>query len=154
MAKKKLIVKTKEAAEPKIKKESLFDLLGEIEGAKRPWLELSEGFHKAYSQFMINRFISSKHMYAPLVALMAQYKVTNEFHYTFMCSFVGRQKHYFDYKSYKNTKEIDELAIYALSRNYQITKREALAYFNDMPDDEIAKLKEKWKDHFESYGKN
>ena len=152
MAKKRLIVKTKEAKEPKIKKESLFDLLGEIE-AKRPWMELSEGFHKAYSQFMINRFISSKNMYAPLVALMAQYKVSNETHYTFMCSFVGKQKHYFDYKSYKNTKEIDELAIYALTKNYQITKREALSYFNDMPDDEIVMIKEKWKDHYESYGK-
>ena len=54
MAKKRLIVKTKEAKEPKIKKESLFDLLGEIEGAKRPWMELSD-----HSQFVI---VSSKNM--------------------------------------------------------------------------------------------
>lgn len=155
MARKTVIKKNTETVEETdgLKKVSLFDILSEIEGAQRPWNELDEYFQKAYSQFMINRFISDKPFYAPLVALISQYKISDEMHYTYLTSFIGKQKHYFSYKSYKNTKEVDELAIYAIEHEFKLGRRDAQYYYDNLKDEEIANCKKKWKDHYDIYGK-
>ena len=68
----KKTVKTEEApAEEKEKSIGLFDVLNMIEGQKLPWDKLPDEYKKAYSQFMINRFVSSQELYVPIVAELA-----------------------------------------------------------------------------------
>lgn len=144
--------------EPKEKKVSLFDVLAEIEGQQRSWDELGELFHKAYSQFMINRFISSKKNYIGAIELVSKYKLPDNIHYEYLCSFINQQKHYFDYKSYKNTKEDDELALYAIRHEYEISLKDAKSYYEMFADvnhpngaETILKLKNKWKQHYDTF---
>ena len=93
---------------------NIFDVVGVIELDKRPWSQLDDEFKKTYSQFMINRIVSSKKQYLPLIAKLSTMKLSDEQHYTFLCSLVNKQKHYFDYKSYKQNKMLDKLTMYAL----------------------------------------
>lgn len=160
MPRTKKIVTEKVPEDETLKKYSLFDILGEIEGDQRPWVELSENFHKAYSQFMINRFISSKEHYVMPIELISRLKVSDEVHYTYCCSFINKQKHYFNYKAYKNTKEEDALAIYALRMQYKISPREAEDYLECLTAEthpggieELDKIKNKWAEHYKIYGK-
>lgn len=137
------------------KKLGLFDVLGMIEGQQLPWNELSEEFQKLYSPYMINRFISSKEQYAPIISKIDTLKLTPEQHYTLLCQIVdNRKRHYFDYKAYKKQKvEKDEnLLIYACCHEYEIGAREAKTYINTMNDTVKEQLKTKWKDHYDIYG--
>ena len=137
------------------KKTSLFDMLSMIETVKTPWNELTEDQQKAWNIFMINRFISSKDVYAPVIAQIDTLKLTPEQHYTLLCEVVANNhKHYFDYKAYKKEKpsKNEELLIYACSKEYEIGKREAKMYLEQMNDEIKSKLMKKWEDHFKQYG--
>ena len=60
---KKKTVKTEETpVEEKEKTIGLFDVLNMIEGQKLPWDRLPDEYKKAYSQFMINRFIRTENI--------------------------------------------------------------------------------------------
>lgn len=151
------VKKTEDA--PKEKKVGLFDILSEIEGAQRPWNELGEDFHKVYSQFMINRFISSKKNYVGAIELISKYRLPDEIHYQYCCSFINQQKHYFDYKAYKNTREVDELAIYAIRNQYKISLKDSLDYYESFMNPNhvggaefVDKLKAKWEQHYKTFG--
>lgn len=152
-------IKKTETDAPKEKKISLFDVLNEIESKQRDWNELGEDFHKAYSQFMINRFISSKKNYVGAIELLTKYKLPDEIHYEYCRSLLNQQKHYFDYKAYKNTKEVDELAIYALRHEYEISLRDAQSYYDMLMDEThtggvetLNNLKSKWEQHYKTFG--
>lgn len=162
MPRTKKIVTTKNVPEDEsFKKYSLFDVLSEIEGDQRPWMELPENFHKAYSQFMLNRLISSKEHYVMPIELISRCKVSDQVHYEYCCSFINKQKHYFNYKAYKNTKDEDKLAVYAMRMEYQISPREAEDYIECLTDEkhpggieELEKIKNKWAEHFKTFGKS
>lgn len=151
-------VKKVKSDEPKEKKVGLFDVLAEIEGKQRPWAELTDDFKRAYSQFMVNRFISSKKNYVGAIALITTNRVSDEVHYTYCCSFINEQKHYFDYKAYKSVKDACELAIYALRHEYEISLKDAESYYEMLSDErhvggmeEIESLKSKWEQHYKTF---
>lgn len=142
----------KAETEEKEKSIGLFDVLGMIEGAKTPWNDLDEGYHKAYSQFMINRFISSKDVYLPIIEKLSTLKVTDQQHYEILCNAIsGSRRHFFDYKSYKKEKvgKDEEFLIFALSKEYEIGKREAKTYINKINESEKTYLKNKWTDLYD-----
>jgi len=137
------------------KKPTLFDMLSMLETTKTPWNELTEDQQKAYNPFMINRFVSSKEIYAPAVAQIDTLKLTLEQHYTLMCELVSNtHRNYFDYKAYKKEKssksDNKDLLIYAISREYEIGNREAKMYLEQIPDEVLTKLASKWEDSYKS----
>lgn len=129
---------------------TIFDVLSAIELEKQPWIELSEEFKNAYNQFMLNRFISSKKQYLPIIAKLSTLKLTNEQHYSFLCSLINKQKHYFDYKSYKVKKNIDENSINAVIKEFNVSKRIAKEYIELLGAANIDTIVNKWKDYLES----
>lgn len=138
--------------EPEEKKCSLYDMILIAESVKTPWQDLTEEQQKLWTPFVINRFISSREEYAPLVAMVEKYRLTPEQHYTFICSLIdGRRKHYFNYKAYKTDKATDDekLLIWACSKEYEIGARESKMYLADMTDDVKDALKAKWKDSYD-----
>jgi len=138
--------------EEKVKSVGLFDILGMIEGEKIEWKLLPAEFHKAYSQFMVNRFISSKDVYVNIAEKLSTMRISDEHHYTIVCAVVmGNRKHYFNYKSYKKEKVSKEegLLIFALSKEYEIGKREAKTYINTISTEERNRLLIKWKDLYD-----
>lgn len=139
--------------EPTEKKIGLFDCIGMIEGEKLPWNDLSDDYHKAYSQFMINRFISSKEAYIPIIDEVSRLKLTDEQHYGILCSFIANnRRHYFDYKAYKKEKEETDVQLltFAIAKEYELGYREAKMYINKLDDTVKTKLKSKWKDLYDS----
>ena len=138
--------------EPEEKKCSLYDMILIAESVTTPWQDLTEEQLKLWTPFVINRFISSREEYAPLIAMVEKYRLTPEQHYTFICSLIdGRRKHYFNYKAYKTDKATDDekLLIWACSKEYEIGAREAKMYLADMKDDVKEALKAKWKDSYD-----
>ena len=138
--------------EPEEKKCSLYDMILIAESVKTPWKDLTEEQQKLWTPYVINRFISSREEYAPLIAMVEKYNLTPEQHYTFICSLIdGRRKHYFNYKAYKTDKATDDekLLIWACSKEYEIGAREAKMYLADMTDDVKDALKAKWKDSYD-----
>ena len=141
-----------------IKKLSFLDCINEIEGEQRPWNELSEAFHKAYNQFMINRFVSSKEHYVRPIEIISRLGVSDELHYSYLITFINKQKHYFNYKAYKTSKDEDKLAIYALRKQYEISPREAMTYYEALTDEqhpnglaELDRIKNKWTEHYKLF---
>lgn len=130
---------------------TIFDVLNSIEFDKKPWSELSDDFKKTYSQFMLNRLVSSKKIYLPIIAKLSTMKLSDEKHYEFLCSLINRQKHYFDYKSYKQNKVLDNLSIYALEHEFEIGYKDAMRYAEILTAKDLKQLCQKWKAHFDVY---
>ena len=130
---------------------NIFDVVGVIELDKRPWSQLDDEFKKTYSQFMINRIVSSKKQYLPLIAKLSTMKLSDEQHYTFLCSLVNKQKHYFDYKSYKQNKMLDKLTMYALEHEFNIGCKDAMRYAEMLSAADLKALCKKWQNHFDTY---
>lgn len=134
------------------KKYNLFDILAIIEGPKTPWNDLPDELKNQYSAFMINRFISSKDVYLPIIEKLSTLKVTDQQHYEILCNAIsGSRRHFFDYKSYKKEKvgKDEEFLIFALSKEYEIGKREAKTYINKINESEKTYLKNKWTDLYD-----
>ncbi|MBO7691865.1 MAG: hypothetical protein J6T10_04425 [Methanobrevibacter sp.] len=140
------------------KKPTLFDMLTMIETVKTPWKELTEDQQKAYAPYMINRFVSSKEIYAPAVAQIDTLKLTPEQHYAIMCELVSNtHRNYFDYKAYKKNKEPDknyDLLVWACSKEYEIGAREAKMYLNDMKSEVKEQLIQKWEEPYKTLKKS
>lgn len=140
----------------KEKKIGMFDVINMIEGAKIPWKDLTDDYKKSISQFMINRFVSSKELYLPLLDKVSTMKLSDEQYYELLCSFIdNKRKHYFDYKAYKKDKKDDatELLVYAYTKEYECGNREAKREINKLSEEVKSKLKSKWQDVFDSLNK-
>ena len=138
-------------SEDKEKTYSIFDILKIIETVKTPWNELPDELKKKYSQFMLNRFVSSLPMFLEPVSQLDTLKLTDEQHYYFLCDIISpNMKHYFNYNAYKGKKEDEDtkLLIYACTNEYQIGKKDAMFYISHMTDDIKQKLVNKWKDMY------
>ena len=131
---------------------TLFEALNSIELDKKHWNELTDDFKKVYSQFMFNRFISSKKQYLPLIAKLSTMKLSDEQHYNVLCSLLDRQKHYFDYKAYKQKdKNVDELTLYALQHEFDIGLKDAQRYADILSIVDLKELCNKWRNHYNTY---
>jgi len=94
------------------KSNPLFDTLNYICTKQYKWEELPDDCRKNYSQFMINRFLSSYEYLIPLVNELSISKtLSDKQHYTILYTWVKRTKHYFNYNAYKASKTDTNLVI-------------------------------------------
>lgn len=130
---------------------NIFDVINEIETNKTAWIDLSDDFKKAYSQFMLNRFISSKKVYLPLIAKLSTLKLSDEQHYNFLCSIINKQKHYFDYKAYKTTKTLDPETLFALTNEFKLGKKDVERFLEVLTEKDVKMIVDKWHAMFVDY---
>ena len=134
------------------KSNPLFDTLNYICTKQYKWEELPEECQKNYSQFMINRFISSYEYLIPLANELSIQKLTNKQHYTILYTWVKKTKHYFNYSAYKVEKENPDLMT-AVKKEYNIGNREAKRYIKLLNNDLKEKLLAKWHDYIDFINK-
>lgn len=131
---------------------TLIEALNSIELDKKPWNDLTDDFKKVYSQFMFNRFISSKKQYLPLIAKLSTMKLSNEQHYNVLCSLLDRQLHYFNNKAYKQKdKSIDDLTLYAVQHEFDVGLKDAQRYADILSIADLKVLCDKWRNHYNTY---
>ena len=129
------------------KSNPLFDTLNYICTKQYKWEELPDDCRKNYSQFMINRFLSSYEYLIPLVNELSISKtLSDKQHYTILYTWVKRTKHYFNYNAYKASKTDTNLVI-AVKKEYGVGNREAARYIGVLTEEIKEKLKAKWTDY-------
>ena len=128
------------------KSNPLFDTLNFICTKQYKWEKLPEDCRKNYSQFMLNRFLSSYEYLIPLVNELSIQKLSNKQHYTVLYTWVKKTKHYFNYSAYKTEKENPDLMM-AVKKEYNIGNREAKRYLKLLNNELREKLLTKWHDY-------
>ena len=128
------------------KKNPLFDILNIICTKEYTWETLPEELKAVYSQFMINRFLSSYDYLMPLLDEVTTKHLTDEQHFTLLYTWVKHTKHYFNYNAYKAEKTDPDL-ITALKKEYKINNREAERYNELLNDAQRKFLLDKWADY-------
>ena len=106
---------------------TIFDFLGDLTQHKTKWDSINESDRKGYSNFMINRWISMKMEYLPVVAETQKLTmaVAPEFSYRFYLDFLPKEKMYVKYVSSK-TEKIPEMQslISFLCKKFNMSERE------------------------------
>jgi len=126
-------------------------ILNVLETTKPSWDDLDDEFKEAYEKciFLINRFISSKPIYIPLVNLLTTASFNPRRHYELLRNTIAKQTHYFNLKAYKKDTEKplkDELLkIIAIKKEYNLTEKEALDHLTMIPPEETLEIVNKWK---------
>ena len=129
------------------KKNPLFETLNFLCNKQYTWDELPEENKKAYSQFMINRFMSSYEYLLPILCELTTITYTNEQHYRVLYEFVKRTKHYFNYNAYKVESKEDPDLILAIKKEYKIGNREARRYNEVLTEPQKEHIKKRWSDY-------
>lgn len=128
----------------------LFDTLTLITTKEYPtWNELPEEYKHGYSQFMINRFMSSQEALLPILDIVSSMRLSDAQHYEILINAVPQRRHYFKYEAYKKVEEDKEL-LHALIKEYNIGLREARMYAMDLSSSAKEEIKEKWHDYYEA----
>lgn len=120
----------------------LFDHLNNITEQKKP---VSEDDLKTYDNYMINRFVSMTEHYLPFVAEVNQYELPKDLHQTFMMAILPKRKQYFKYIK-RSKKDDNKFELECLMRYYQVGPREARQYYNDLTDEQLKSIVERF--HF------
>jgi hypothetical protein len=129
------------------KKNPLFEILGFICTKKYTWNEMPEEYRAVYSQFPLNRFLSSYEYLLPLLNELTTKKFTNEQHYMTLYTWVKKTKHYFNYDAYRVESNIDNDLCIAIKKEYGIGNREAKRYNEMLNEGQRKYLKNKWADY-------
>jgi hypothetical protein len=129
------------------KKNPLFETLNYICNKQYTWEELPEDNKKTYSQFMINRFLSSYEYLLPILCELTSVKYTDEQHYRVLYAFVKRTKHYFNYDAYKIENKIDPDLLLAIKKEYKIGNREAKRYNEVLTEPQRDYIRKRWADY-------
>ena len=129
------------------KKNPLFETLNFLCNKQYTWDELPEENKKAYSQFMINRFMSSYEYLLPILCELTTITYTNEQHYRVLYEFVKRTKHHFNYNAYKVESKEDPDLILAIKKEYKIGNREARRYNEVLTEPQKEYIKKRWSDY-------
>lgn len=122
-----------------------------LESTKPSWSELDDEFKEAYEKciFLINRFISSKEIYLPLVDLLTTKSFTPERHYELLRNTISKQTHYFNLKAYKKNEDEEDkntiITLLAIQKEYDLTEIEAKEHLFMIPKEEAKKISDKWK---------
>jgi len=126
----------------------LFETLTLITTKQYPtWNELPEEYKTGYSQFMINRFMSSQESLLPILDIVSAMRLTDAEHYEILINAVPNRRTYFKYEVYKKVEEDKEL-LTAIEKEFEVGLREARMYVTDLSKTDKDEIKEKWHDYY------
>lgn len=107
--------------------------------SKRPWADLSAGERKAFTPYMVNRFLSMNPELIEVVNFMQLHTIPPQQVYQLYSGFLPSQKTYHKYikKSKENT---NGALLKILAEVYRLSQREITEYLNIIPEEKIKKL--------------
>jgi len=100
---------------------------------KKPWDQLTETDKKAFSPFMINRWLSMSMDYVELVAMLQKYTMTvldKEMVYRLYLELLPKQKIYLKYIKKETSKDYQDGLVELLKDYYLISRKDAIQYLD------------------------
>jgi len=100
---------------------------------KKPWDQLTETDKKAFSPFMINRWLSMSMDYVELVAMLQKYTMTvldKEMVYRLYLDLLPKQKIYLKYIKKETSKDYQDGLVELLKDYYLISRKDAIQYLD------------------------
>jgi len=127
----------------KPKRLSIFDILNAATVGKLDLDFNDEEVKKAYDQYMINRWLSMDESLIFLAEMLTtSHHLTDEDHYNMVKAALPQEKFYFKYM--KRKKDLTEKEKRYIAHNFEIGLKDAEDYINQMDDDEIKAVLEKY----------
>jgi hypothetical protein len=124
---------------------NIFDHLSNITDKKLPWEELSEVDKKAFSPFMINRFLSMNTDFIELVNELQRYTVgqlSPEYTYKLYLEFLPKKKQFNKYIKSKKSEKYNSDLVDLVRNHFLISEKECLEYLDLYYQDRLNTLKE------------
>ena len=127
---------------------SLFQLLNDIHNDKTPWDNLTEGDKKAFSPYMVNRFLSMRMEYTELVNDLQKYTIGGALAprevYKLYSDILPKQKFYQKYIKSANTEKYNSELIDILTRYFKCSSSEVIEYIPFLGKEECKKILSKY----------
>ena len=121
-------------------KPTLFDFLNGMTINKTEFDFSDREVNSAYSQYMINRFISMSEIYFPVAREFVKGRLPNDIHYNTLKSMLPKQKIYFPY--FKSTKHYTDDELITLSNYYEVGTRDLVEIINNTDEAEVNSILE------------
>lgn len=128
------------------KKNPLFEILNYICTKQYTWAELPDECKRTYTQFVINRYLSSYEYLLPLLNEITISTLTDEQHYTLLYTWVKHTKHYFNWDAYK-VEKMDPNLLISLKKEFKIGNKEAMRYNELLTNEQREIILNKWADY-------
>lgn len=116
-----------------LKTASIIDFINYLTVEKKPWDQLTETDKKAFSPFMINRWLSMSMDYVELVAMLQKYTMTvldKEMVYRLYLELLPKQKIYLKYIKKETSKDYQDGLVELLKDYYLISRKDAIQYLD------------------------
>lgn len=124
---------------------TIFDHLSNITDKKLPWEELSDADRKAFSPYMINRFLSMSQDFIELVDELQPYTVGTlepEFVYKLYSELLPKKKQFNKYIKSKKVDKYNSDLVDLVRNHFLISEKETLEYLDMYYGDRLNSLKE------------
>lgn len=121
----------------------IFDILKEIKEGKSELNFTDDSVKKAYSPFLINRFISMTDLYVPIANEINKYPdIPDSAHYMFYRDTLPKRRTYDKY--IKKSKEVDADQKKFIAEYYEIGVKEVDDYLRILSDDQVDEILKKY----------
>tara|TARA_A100001391_G_C5070078_1_gene278053 strand:+ start:94 stop:513 length:420 start_codon:yes stop_codon:yes gene_type:complete len=121
---------------------NLFKWINEVFMGKRDWNSFTDEDRKTFSPFMINRYLSMKEDYLPLVNHFQKLTIGTMPHsavYRFYCNLLPKRKEYLKYIS-GNKRKVNKDLIGYLVDYFEISTNQALDYYDLLSKDDLKSI--------------
>ena len=122
---------------------TIFDWIGQILVDKKPWDSFDESDQKAFSPFIINRWLSMDEEFIEVVNYFQKYAIgTLEPRevYKWYCDVLPRGKRFNKYIKGKGNKKYDKEMINVISNHFEVSKQESKDYIDLLNKQEIKEI--------------
>ena len=124
---------------------TIFDWIGQILVDKKPWDSFDESDHKAFSPFIINRWLSMDEEFIEVVNYFQKYAIgTLEPRevYKWYSDFLPKGKRYNKYIKSKNKKKYDPVLVDIICKHFECSKQLVGEYLELIHKEELKQILE------------
>lgn len=120
-----------------------FRVLKSITQDKRSWDNLDEEEKNSINNWILNKFISMKLEFVELVNFIQKntWQMPTKYLYNIYLDIIPKRYTYIKYIKAKNSDKYKDEDIKIIANYYQISKREALEYLQELPKEEFESIK-------------
>ena len=126
---------------------TIFDWIGQILVDKKPWDSFDESDQKAFSPFIINRWLSMDSEFVEVVNYFQKYSIgTLESRevYKWYADFLPKGKRFNKYIKGKKDKKYNNELVEILSKHFECSKLNTIEYLEFLSKDDLEKILTKY----------